>query len=296
MDLKKYLEQKREIIDEALNQYLPPETEYPQTIHEAMRYSVFAGGKRLRPILVIAAAEVVGGRAEKVLPTACAIELIHTFSLIHDDLPAIDNDDYRRGKLTCHKVFGEDMAILAGDGLLTHAFQLLAQNSEIKTINKEAMPLVIKEVAAAIGTLGLIGGEVVDIQSEGKEIDLPRLEYIHSHKTGALIAISLRVGAMLMDAQEEEIEALFQYGKLIGLAFQIVDDILNVEGDEVQLGKPVGSDLRQKKATYPALFGLEESRQKARRLVEEAKKELEIFGEKGEILRLLADFVVERTF
>lgn len=296
MDLKKYLDQKREIIDEALNQYLPPETEYPQTIHEAMRYSVFAGGKRLRPILVIAAAEVVGGRAEKVLPTACAIELIHTFSLIHDDLPAIDNDDYRRGKLTCHKVFGEDMAILAGDGLLTHAFQLLAQNSEIKTINKEAMPLVIKEVAAAIGTLGLIGGEVVDIQSEGKEIDLPRLEYIHSHKTGALIAISLRVGAMLMDAQEEEIEALFQYGKLIGLAFQIVDDILNVEGDEVQLGKPVGSDLRQKKATYPALFGLEESRQKARRLVEEAKKELEIFGEKGEILRLLADFVVERTF
>lgn len=296
MDLKKYLDQKREIIDEALNQYLPPETEYPQTIHEAMRYSVFAGGKRLRPILVIAAAEVVGGGAEKVLPTACAIELIHTFSLIHDDLPAIDNDDYRRGKLTCHKVFGEDMAILAGDGLLTHAFQLLAQNSEIKTINKEAMPLVIKEVAAAIGTLGLIGGEVVDIQSEGKEIDLPRLEYIHSHKTGALIAISLRVGAMLMDAQEEEIEALFQYGKLIGLAFQIVDDILNVEGDEVQLGKPVGSDLRQKKATYPALFGLEESRQKARRLVEEAKKELEIFGEKGEILRLLADFVVERTF
>jgi len=296
MDLKKYLEQKREIIDEALNQYLPPETEYPQTIHEAMRYSVFAGGKRLRPILVIAAAEVVGGGAEKVLPTACAIELIHTFSLIHDDLPAIDNDDYRRGKLTCHKVFGEDMAILAGDGLLTHAFQLLAQNSEIKTINKEAMPLVIKEVAAAIGTLGLIGGEVVDIQSEGKEIDLPRLEYIHSHKTGALIAISLRVGAMLMDAQEEEIEALFQYGKLIGLAFQIVDDILNVEGDEVQLGKPVGSDLRQKKATYPALLGIEESRQKARRLVEEAKKELEIFGEKGEILRLLADFVVERTF
>lgn len=296
MDLKKYLEQKREIIDEALTQYLPPETEYPQTIHEAMRYSVFAGGKRLRPILVIAAAEVVGGRAEKVLPTACAIELIHTFSLIHDDLPAIDNDDYRRGKLTCHKVFGEDMAILAGDGLLTHAFQLLAQNSEIKTINKEAMPLVIKEVAAAIGTLGLIGGEVIDIQSEGKEIDLPRLEYIHSHKTGALIAISLKVGAMLVDAPQEEIEALFQYGKLIGLAFQIVDDILNVEGDEVQLGKPVGSDLRQKKATYPALLGIEESRQKARRLVEEAKKELEIFGEKGEILRLLADFVVERTF
>ena len=296
MDLKKYLDQKREIIDEALNQYLPPETEYPQTIHEAMRYSVFAGGKRLRPILVIAAAEVVGGRAEKVLPTACAIELIHTFSLIHDDLPAIDNDDYRRGKLTCHKVFGEDMAILAGDGLLTHAFQLLAQNSEIKTINKEAMPLVIKEVAAAIGTLGLIGGEVVDIQSEGKEIDLPRLEYIHSHKTGALIAISLKVGAMLVNAPQEEIGALFQYGKLIGLAFQIVDDILNVEGDEVQLGKPVGSDLRQKKATYPALFGIEASRQKARRLVEEAKKELEIFGEKGEILRLLADFIVERTF
>jgi len=296
MDLKKYLDQKREIIDEALNQYLPPETEYPQTIHEAMRYSVFAGGKRLRPILVIAAAEVVGGRAEEVLPTACGIELIHTFSLIHDDLPAIDNDDYRRGKLTCHKVFGEDMAILAGDGLLTHAFQMLAQNSEIKTINKQAMPLVIKEVAGAIGTLGLIGGQVVDIQSEGKEIDLPRLEYIHTHKTGALIAISLKVGAMLMDAQEEEIEALFQYGKLIGLAFQIVDDILNVEGDEVQLGKPVGSDLRQKKATYPALFGIEESRQKARRLVEEAKKELEIFGEKGEILRLLADFIVERTF
>ncbi|TET39910.1 MAG: polyprenyl synthetase family protein [Dehalococcoidia bacterium] len=296
MDLKKYLDQKREIIDEALNQYLPLETEYPQTIHEAMRYSVFAGGKRLRPILVIAAAEVVGGRAEEVLPTACGIELIHTFSLIHDDLPAIDNDDYRRGKLTCHKVFGEDMAILAGDGLLTHAFQMLAQNSEIKTINKQAMPLVIKEVAGAIGTLGLIGGQVVDIQSEGKEIDLPRLEYIHTHKTGALIAISLKVGAMLMDAQEEEIEALFQYGKLIGLAFQIVDDILNVEGDEVQLGKPVGSDLRQKKATYPALFGIEESRQKARRLIEEAKKELEIFGEKGEILRLLADFIVERTF
>ena len=296
MDLKKYLEQKREIIDEALNQYLPPETEYPQTIHEAMRYSVFAGGKRLRPILVIAAAEVVGGRAEKVLPTACAIELIHTFSLIHDDLPAIDNDDYRRGKLTCHKVFGEDMAILAGDGLLTHAFQLLAQNSELETINKQTIPLVIKEVAAAIGTLGLIGGQVVDVQSEGKEIDFHQLEYIHTHKTGAFIAISLKVGAMLMEAQEEEIEALFQYGKLIGLAFQIVDDILNVEGDEVQLGKPVGSDLRQKKATYPALFGLEESRQKARRLVEEAKKELEIFGEKGEILRLLADFVVERTF
>lgn len=296
MDLKGYLEKRKEIVNEALDRYLPPETEYPQTIHKAMRYSVFAGGKRLRPILVIAAAEVVRGGLEQVLPAACAMELIHTYSLIHDDLPAMDNDDYRRGKPTSHKIFGEDMAILAGDGLLTYAFQLLAQNGRVKRVKNEAILSVITELAKAIGTSGLIGGQVVDIQSEGKDIDLAGLKYIHTHKTGALISICLKVGATLIGGKEDEIEVLFQYGKSIGLAFQIVDDILDIIGDEKQLGKPVGSDLCQKKATYPALFGIEKSRHDAGELIKRAKERLEIFGKKGDYLRELADFIVERKF
>ncbi len=195
-----------------------------------------------------------------------------------------------------HKVFGEDMAILAGDGLLTHAFQLLAQNGHIRRLKNKAMSSVITEVAKAIGTLGLIGGQVVDIQSEDKDIEPADLKYIHTHKTGALISICLKVGAALMDGKEDEIETLFQYGKSIGLAFQIVDDTLDVIGDEKELGKPVGSDLRHEKATYPALFGIETSQKAARELINDAKQKLAIFNERGDILRLLADFIVERKF
>ncbi len=284
-DLTAYLLERRRAVDEALERHLPPKDAPPASIHEAMRYSVFAGGKRLRPILVIAAAEAVGGRMERVLAAACALELIHTYSLIHDDLPAMDDDDYRRGRLTNHKVFGEAIAILAGDALLTLAFGLLAEHASLE---------VVREVAAAAGTFGMIGGQVVDIQSEGKSVDAETLEYIHRHKTAALIRASLVGGGMLGGASAPALNAIREAGTRLGLAFQIVDDILDVEGSLEELGKTAGSDRRKKKATYPEQFGLEASRLKAKSLIEDAKASLQPLGPPAEPIVALADFIFQR--
>ncbi len=302
-DLAAYLAARRRLIDAALDRFLPTAEAYPSVLHEAMRYSVFAGGKRLRPILVIAGAEAAGGSAGDVMPTACAVELIHTYSLIHDDLPAMDDDDYRRGRPTNHKIFGEAIAILAGDALLTLAFRLLADNfadrggsagSPGAALEPTRLREVLTEVAEAAGSFGMVGGQVVDIQSEGKSVSAETLEYIHTRKTAALIRVSLRVGALLVGAPERVLEAIGVAGSRLGLAFQIVDDILDVEGSLEELGKTAGSDRRKKKVTYPEHFGLEASRLRAKSLVEEAKSGLAPLGEAATPIRVLADFILDR--
>jgi geranylgeranyl diphosphate synthase type II len=292
-DLQAYLKDRRALVDAALERFLPPEDTPPPTVHRAMRYSVMAGGKRLRPILVIAGAEAVGGTPATVMPAACALELIHTYSLIHDDLPAMDDDDYRRGRLTNHKVFGEAIAILAGDALLTLAFRLVADNTALVN-DARVLRDVIAELADAAGTSGMVGGQVVDIESEGKAITAETLEYIHRHKTAALIRASLRVGALLAGGDGKAVAAIGEAGSDLGLAFQIVDDILDVEGSLEELGKTAGSDERKQKATYPALHGLEASRRQAKMLIERAKQRLGGFGARAVPLQALADYVVER--
>jgi geranylgeranyl diphosphate synthase type II len=292
-DLKGYLAERQRSVDAALEQVLPPEDLEPPTVHRAMRYSVMAGGKRLRPILVLAGAEAAGGAPELVMPTACALELIHTYSLIHDDLPAMDDDDYRRGRLTSHKVFGEALAILAGDALLTLAFQLIARNVE-RTGDARVVCAVLADVAEAAGTSGMVGGQVIDIESEGKAVSAETLDYIHTHKTAALIRVSLRAGAMLAGATPGVLDAITTGGDRLGLAFQIVDDILDVEGSLEQLGKTAGSDERKQKATYPAVHGLEASRRRAAVLIAEAKEALAPLGARAVPLAALADFILER--
>ena len=293
LDLARYLAERRALVDAALDRCLPPEDSPPFSVHRAMRYSVLAPGKRLRPILVIAGAEAVGGRADAVLDTACALELIHAYSLIHDDLPAMDDDDYRRGRLTSHKVFGEAIAILAGDALLTRAFALIAAGAG-RTAEPALVARVVAEVAEAAGTGGMVGGQVVDIESEGKEVSPETLDYIHLHKTAALIRVSLRAGALLGGGGDAAVEAVSQAGRALGLAFQIVDDILDVEGTLAELGKAAGSDERKKKATYPACHGLGASKQKARMLIDETKRRLSPLGPPAAPLLALADFVIER--
>jgi geranylgeranyl diphosphate synthase type II len=293
VDLVRYLAERRAVVDAALDRCLPPEDTPPCSVHRAMRYSVLAPGKRLRPILVIAGAEAVGGRADAVLDTACALELIHAYSLIHDDLPAMDDDDYRRGRLTSHKVFGEAIAILAGDALLTLAFALIAGGAG-RTAEPALVARVVAEVAEAAGTGGMVGGQVVDIESEGKEVSAETLDYIHLHKTAALIRVSLRAGALLGGGGDAAVEAVSQAGRALGLAFQIVDDILDVEGNLAELGKAAGSDERKKKATYPACHGLDASKQKARMLIDETKRRLSPLGPPAAPLLALADFVIER--
>ena len=296
VDIDRYLREKKETVDSALERYFPKEMGFPTSIHKAIRHSLFAGGKRIRPILSMAAYEAAGGEGSGVLPFACALEMIHTYSLIHDDLPAMDDDDYRRGKPTCHKVFGEGIAILAGDGLLTEAFRLMADPSVLNNLScSERVVLdVVHEVAEAGGVSGLVGGQVVDIESEGKKVDLPTLQYIHTHKTGALIRVSVRAGAKLAGVQEERLKAFTRYGERVGLAFQIADDILNVEGNVSLLGKQTGSDLSRGKATYPLLFGLEESKRKSKELVELSIDALAPFGSEADPLREIAQFVVAR--
>lgn len=292
--LKMYLDARKKIIDEALDGYLPGEDQYPSEIFRAVRYSLFAGGKRIRPILCLAAAEAAGGAIDSVLPVACALELIHTYSLIHDDLPAMDDDDYRRGLLTSHKVFGEGVAVLAGDALLTEAFRLMSDRTLLKSTPPETLLDVIREIAVAAGYFGMVGGQVVDLQSEGQAVDGDTLHYIHTRKTGAMIMVSLRAGALLSHAGEADVEALSSYGRHIGLAFQIADDILNVEGDRSVMGKGTGSDAERGKVTYPALMGLDASREKARELVADALASIRHFDDRALPLRRIAAYITER--
>ena len=276
--------------------FLPQGKAYPVSIHEAMRYSLLAGGKRLRPVLVMAAAEAVGGNRHSILPFAIAAELIHTYTLIHDDLPALDNDDLRRGKPTNHKVFGEAVAILAGDALLTQAFIIMTRAVGMETVPPELILRATHEMAGALGSTGMIGGQVVDLESEGKKINPETLEYIHIYKTGFLIRACIRCGGILGQANEEQVSSLSRFGSHIGLAFQIIDDILDVTGDQEKLGKDIGSDLNKDKATYPALYGLEESRRKAEDLIKESLDCLKKFDNRADPLREIARFFVQRTF
>jgi geranylgeranyl diphosphate synthase type II len=295
-DAQEYMRRQKEQIDAYLDDCLPQPSVYPEVIHEAMRYSVFAGGKRLRPILALATGEALGGKQSRLAPLACALEMIHCYSLIHDDLPAMDNDDYRRGQLTCHKKYGEGIAILAGDGLLTLAFQVLAEiplPAELVEIKVK----VIHRIARAIGTsCGMVGGQVVDLITQGKPFTREQLNFIHSSKTGALIQASLQSAALLCEADLEARDALGRFGSRIGLAFQIVDDILDVEESGEKLGKTPGKDRAEGKATYPALYGLEKSRHIADQLVEDAIHEVAFLGPQGAVLRELALFISSRRF
>jgi len=290
-DLGAYMKQRMAAVDAALDRFLPPESERPESLHKAMRYSVFAGGKRLRPVLVIAGAEAVGGTAEQVMPTACAMELIHTYSLVHDDLPAMDNDDFRRGVPTNHKVFGEATAILAGDALLTLAFRLVAENA--RKTNISALEVVV-DIADAAGHGGMVAGQVADLEAEGRQVGADTVDYIHAHKTGALIRASLRAGAMLCGAGAEQVRALSVAGADLGLAFQIVDDILDVVASSEELGKTAGKDQIQQKATYPAIHGIEVSRARAAFLIRDAEEALRVLGPRAEPIRALGRFILER--
>ncbi len=284
--VEQFLIDKGKQTEEALHQYLGQLQCPGPGLIEAMEYSLFAGGKRLRPALVLGSAEIFEGDIPKVMPSACAIEMIHTYSLIHDDLPALDNDDFRRGKPTLHKVYGEAVALLAGDGLLTLAFELLASTGNAD---------VVAEVARSAGVNGMVGGQYLDIRAEGQKITIETLQEIHRKKTGALICASLRCGALLSNASSEGLYAITEYGKHLGLAFQIVDDILNVTGDEKTLGKPVGSDKEHNKSTYPAILGLAQAQELALEQTHKAIRALDCLGEKAEIFRQLAIYMLSRN-
>ena len=289
-DLVAYLSERQPLVEAALDGSIRPG--YPDTIYAAMRYSLLAGGKRLRPILCLASCELIGGKIESAMPTACALEMIHTMSLIHDDLPAMDDDDYRRGKLTNHKVYGEDIAILAGDGLLAYAFEYIA--TQTQGVSADRVLRTIANLARAVGAEGLVGGQVVDLESEGKDISVETLTYIHNHKTGALLESCVVCGAVLAGATEAEITKLSEFAQKIGLAFQIIDDILDITATQAELGKTAGKDLQAQKATYPKLWGLEESKRQADKLVTEAKAILAEFGDRAKPLQALADFITDR--
>jgi geranylgeranyl diphosphate synthase, type II len=291
-DLVAYLKARQKLCEAALDKAVP--MQYPDKIYEAMRYSLLAGGKRLRPMLCIATCEMIGGTIEMAMPTACAMEMVHTMSLIHDDLPAMDNDDYRRGKLTNHKVYGEDVAILAGDGLLAYAFEYVVDNT--KNVPPERLLQVISRIGRAVGAAGLVGGQVVDLESEGKsDISLETLNFIHNHKTAALLEACVVCGGILAGATSEEVQRLSRYSQNIGLAFQIIDDILDITATQEQLGKTAGKDLKANKVTYPSLWGLEESRKKADQLITEACAEIAQFGEKAQPLIAIAHYITNRN-
>ncbi|WP_413175744.1 geranylgeranyl diphosphate synthase CrtE [Anabaena azotica] len=291
-NLAAYLKERQKLCDTALDQAIP--VVYPEKIYEAMRYSLLAGGKRVRPILCLATSEMIGGTLEMAMPTACAVEMIHTMSLIHDDLPAMDNDDYRRGKLTNHKVYGEDIAILAGDGLLALAFEFVATQTP-KNVPTERSLQVIARLGKALGAAGLVGGQVVDLESEGKsDISLETLNFIHNHKTAALLEACVVCGGIIAGASPEDIQKLTRYSQNIGLAFQIIDDILDITATQEKLGKTAGKDLKAEKVTYPSLWGIEESRAKAQKLVEEACLELAFYGDKAVPLQAIAHFIINR--
>jgi len=291
-DLAAYLQQRQQWVEEALAAALP--VRYPERIYEAMRYSLLGSGKRLRPILCLASCELAGGTVAMALPTACALEMVHTMSLIHDDLPAMDNDDYRRGRLTNHKIYGEAIAILSGDGLLAYAFEWLVRQTQ--GVPPTNLLEVVARLGHAVAATGLVGGQVVDLECEGKsDVTVETLHFIHTHKTGALLEISVVSGAILAGGSEELLSALTQYARNIGLAFQIVDDILDITGTAAELGKTAGKDLQAQKVTYPSLWGIEESRRQAKQLIQEAQDLLTPWGEAAVPLQALAEFVVARS-
>jgi geranylgeranyl diphosphate synthase type II len=290
--LKAYLEDRQGIVEDALQRYIP-ENDVPAEIYEAVRYSVFNGGKRIRPILCMAASEAVGGDLAPVMPVACALELIHSYSLIHDDLPSMDNDDFRRGKPTCHKVFGENIAILAGDALLTEAFALLSCSEKVM-FSAEKRLAVIQEIAHAAGIGGMVGGQALDVISEKKGADEKTLQEIHRRKTGALIVAAVRSGALMGNAGKDNIQVLTEYATHVGLAFQIADDILNVEGDSRQMGKDTGSDAARNKTTYPSLLGIPLAKEKLNQHIDAALSSLSGFDERAMPLMVIAKYIKER--
>jgi geranylgeranyl diphosphate synthase type II len=291
MDFSRYWSARQKKVDAALNRYLPSAGTKPKTIHRAMRYSIFAGGKRLRPIICLATAEVISGRNDDALPLACAVECIHTYSLVHDDLPAMDNDDFRRGKPTSHKVYGEGIAILAGDALLTIAFEIAAS---CRAWPRYSHADVIREVAVAAGSQRLVAGQVADLEGEGRKITPGELRYIHENKTAALIASSIRLGAMSANATPKQLAGLTEFGQTLGLAFQVIDDILDVTQTTEKLGKSAGKDIAAQKATYPALLGLEKARAEADRLTTRARAALKPFGKAAAPLEAIADYLLRR--
>jgi geranylgeranyl diphosphate synthase type II len=293
VELTAYLKSRQKMIDRALDRFLPKETAPPPTIHKAMRYSLFAGGKRLRPILCLAAAEGCKGRASAALALACAMECIHTYSLVHDDLPSMDNDDFRRGRATCHRVFGDGIAVLAGDALLTLAFEIAARARPTRLYS---MTAILREIAVAAGSRKLIAGQVADLEAEGKKVSRDELRYIHENKTSAMITTSIRLGAMSANAAAKKLRALTKFGHSLGLAFQVIDDILDVTQTTEKLGKSAGKDVAAQKATYPAVIGLDASRAEARRLTKNAQDALKIFGKEAEPLRELANYLLAREY
>jgi geranylgeranyl diphosphate synthase type II len=293
VNLKSYLASRQKTIDRALDRFLPKENTKPTTIHKAMRYSLFAGGKRLRPILCLAAAEACGGKIDNALPLACAIECIHTYSLVHDDLPSMDNDDFRRGRPTCHKVFGDGIAVLAGDALLTIAFEIVSRAKPARRYN---MSILLREVAVAAGSRKLIAGQVADLEAEGKKTNRTELRYIHENKTAAILTTTVRLGAMSANASAKQLHAITKFGRALGLAFQVIDDILDLTQTSEKLGKSAGKDVAAKKATYPAVIGLDASRAEAKRLTRRAHTALSTFGAKSDALHALANYLLERDY
>jgi geranylgeranyl diphosphate synthase, type II len=294
MNLKSYLVTRQKLIDRALDGYLPKAKTRPVTLHKAMRYSLFAGGKRLRPILCLAAAEACHGNVNDALPLACALECIHTYSLVHDDLPSMDNDDFRRGRPTCHKVFGDGIAVLAGDALLTIAFEIV---SKTKRSSRYDVSILLREIAVAAGSLKLIAGQVADLEAEGKNVNRQQLQFIHENKTAAILKTSVRLGAMSANANSRKLSSITTFGQRLGLAFQIIDDILDVTQTSEILGKSAGKDVAAKKATYPAVIGLEKSRAEAQRLTRQAHNALSVFSSTdAEPLRALANYLLEREY
>lgn len=295
MEFKNSLKIKSDYIEELLKKYMPKEDGYQSTIMESMNYSLKAGGKRLRPILTLEACKIVGGSEEDAIPFAMAIEMIHTYSLIHDDLPSLDNDDLRRGKPTNHKVYGEAMAILAGDGLLNYAYEIMLSSSLNKD-NPEKYLRAIGEIAKGAGIYGMIGGQVVDVESENTLIPKEKLDYIHLNKTAAIMVGCMRAGAIVGNANEEQLEKVTKYAKNIGLSFQIVDDILDIIGDESKLGKHVGSDIENNKSTYPSLIGLEKSKEVATQLINEARENIKTLNGDYSFLDGLANYIIDREY
>jgi geranylgeranyl diphosphate synthase type II len=294
MNLKAYLRSRQKEIDHALDRYLPKANTKPTTLHKAMRYSLFAGGKRLRPILCLASAEACGGKIRAALPFACALECIHTYSLVHDDLPSMDDDDFRRGRPTCHKVFGDGIAVLAGDALLTIAFEIV---STAKPAPRYDMSILLREVAVAAGSQKLIAGQVADLEAEGRNVKRDQLRYIHENKTAAMLTSSVRLGAMSANADAKKLRGITKFGRGLGLAFQVIDDILDVTQTSEILGKSAGKDVAAKKATYPAVIGLEKSRAEARRLTRQAHNALSVFPSgQAEPLHCLANYLLEREY